>query len=808
MLYPYHWGGAFSIFNPDMVDSVKLSDGVISARYGQILSGLLEVNSIAPDQDQAHWNLGMSTIGTDVFLQTPLTKDAALLLGGKLTDLSDVLNAVGAGGVFSHAPYIKEGFGKLTWNPSPSLRTFLNAYWGADGVGIANDSTDKSIVTNQKFDYTNTELLLSSGVKILLDDHNLLDFLVSFNSWDFNVAGRTVTNGTKTFDQDFINEFNPGSSSFTLNNLTNSFSQDKTEYLLQAKADWDWEAAPGQVFSFGQESLLQYWTSDLNLNSYQIFNTQGSFQYLPIVLDTQTTGQKTVTEGLFALYNFTVVPGTLVGEAGLRIDDSVVFNDQMTLQTQPAVNPRVLLTYTPVKDWNWVRSLSLLGGAGLFSQFPADNQYIDKKYGLTDFSLGPERAWFNELGTEVLTQDDWKIDLTGYWKSYFDRYYSTFISPSQYTLRTDGTGYAYGFDVFFQKRTRAWDVSLAYSLIISRLYDPGTGNPSEVNTNGDPLGTWFYPSYQRFHNVSFVGTVNPSDGFSITTEAQIASGTPLAKVGPATSFAATTKDGTVVEMFSRTSAYDDNLRIGWSYPVSVKFSWHDFFTGVEGPVGILPGRPGYFCHALHQRAARKSPRRSVVRKRPFGDVGRELQLRHSDSFRRPQHGILGRDHEVIHPADDHRKSWSFGRLLVLSGARRLGNRGSSTGVPPGNRRRNQWAGPGPNSDRFVSRRRPRGRGGTRTRRRLDRLSDNSQVVQHLAQRLDRRVVPSGRRCSIREKQRPLDRADRFAAVDRRGRQGFAPVLRHLFAGRQGAGAVFPTLGSSSGRGGISQLAVP
>ena len=29
VLYHYHWGGAFSIFNPDMVDSVKLSSGVI-----------------------------------------------------------------------------------------------------------------------------------------------------------------------------------------------------------------------------------------------------------------------------------------------------------------------------------------------------------------------------------------------------------------------------------------------------------------------------------------------------------------------------------------------------------------------------------------------------------------------------------------------------------------------------------------------------------------------------------------------------------------------------------------------------------
>ncbi len=606
VLYPYHWGGAYSIFNPDMVDSVKLSDGILSARYGQVLSGLLEVNSVVPDQQQTHWDLGMSTIGTDFFLQTPLTNNVSLLLGGKVTDLTFVLNAVGAGGVFSQAPYIREGFGKLVWNPSPSLRTFLNAYWGGDGVAIANDSIDRSLVTNQKFGYTNTEVLVSTGAKVLLDDHNLLDLLVSYNTWDFNVNGRTLTNGTKNYDSDFTSRFDTqGQTSFTLNNLTNNFLSDKTDSLIQAKGSWDWEAAPGQVFSFGQETLLEFWSSRLSINGWQTSYNKGVPEYDNLVLDTNTTGQKTLTEGVFALYNFTLVPGTLTGEAGLRIDDSVVFNDAMLLQTQPAANPRVLLTYTPVHDWSFVRSLSLLGGTGLFSQFPFDNQYIDKKYGVSDFSIGPERAWFNELGTEILTQDDWKIDLTGYWKSYFGRFYAT-IDPrtSNYVLHSDGTGNAWGFDVYFLKHTRFWDTSLAYSFIVSRLYNPGPAG--DTAAGGEPLGTWYYPSYQRFHNLSFTATVSPNDGFSITTEAQAASGTPLAKVGPATSYAAKMPDGTIVEIFSRTSAYDDNLRIGWSFPVSVKFAWHDFFTNSKTRWEFYLGVQDIFA-ALYTKGLQGNP---------------------------------------------------------------------------------------------------------------------------------------------------------------------------------------------------------
>jgi hypothetical protein len=45
VLYPYHWGGAYSIFDPNMVESAKLSNGLISARYGQVMSGMLEVTT-------------------------------------------------------------------------------------------------------------------------------------------------------------------------------------------------------------------------------------------------------------------------------------------------------------------------------------------------------------------------------------------------------------------------------------------------------------------------------------------------------------------------------------------------------------------------------------------------------------------------------------------------------------------------------------------------------------------------------------------------------------------------------------------
>ena len=50
---PYHWGGGFSIFDPHMVASARLSHGVFSARYGHTISGLLDIRSKKADPESA-----------------------------------------------------------------------------------------------------------------------------------------------------------------------------------------------------------------------------------------------------------------------------------------------------------------------------------------------------------------------------------------------------------------------------------------------------------------------------------------------------------------------------------------------------------------------------------------------------------------------------------------------------------------------------------------------------------------------------------------------------------------------------------
>ncbi len=69
--YPYHWGGMVSIFNPRIVESVKLSAGIFPVEYGQATSGLLDIHLLTPNDGlKGEVGTSISTLEGDV--QIPL----------------------------------------------------------------------------------------------------------------------------------------------------------------------------------------------------------------------------------------------------------------------------------------------------------------------------------------------------------------------------------------------------------------------------------------------------------------------------------------------------------------------------------------------------------------------------------------------------------------------------------------------------------------------------------------------------------------------------------------------------------------
>ncbi|GHU63287.1 hypothetical protein FACS189445_6530 [Spirochaetia bacterium] len=82
---PYHWDGAFSIFDPRMIGNAQLSHGVFSSRFGNTISGLLELSAKQPSATNFEMETSVSTSALDFGLSIPLRGKGGVMIMGKAT---------------------------------------------------------------------------------------------------------------------------------------------------------------------------------------------------------------------------------------------------------------------------------------------------------------------------------------------------------------------------------------------------------------------------------------------------------------------------------------------------------------------------------------------------------------------------------------------------------------------------------------------------------------------------------------------------------------------------------------------------
>ncbi|MBN2440618.1 MAG: TonB-dependent receptor plug domain-containing protein, partial [Spirochaetales bacterium] len=148
--YPYHWGGVVSIFNPNIIESIKFSPGIFSSKYGQATSGILELTTVTPNEGTRIEAI-TSTSTMELFLQMPLgnNDEAGLFTGFRLTNYDLVVKIVRETGkaahndtllemtnVISRVPYIYDFYLKTFYRPSERFEWYVNGFWGNDGIGV------------------------------------------------------------------------------------------------------------------------------------------------------------------------------------------------------------------------------------------------------------------------------------------------------------------------------------------------------------------------------------------------------------------------------------------------------------------------------------------------------------------------------------------------------------------------------------------------------------------------------------------------------------------------------------------------
>ncbi len=591
---PWHWGGGYSIFNPNMVESAKMSHGVFSARYGRALSGLLEVNTVQPDSGELRIVGGISTTALDFFAQVPVGKKTGIFFGGKITYMESMrfINDVILDAepklkdTIPTMPYIRDFYAKIYHEHSPSLNLGMNAFIGTDGIGVKDDEWKDGITTDMKFNWDYILGFVAFKVNWMPTDRNTFRFLGAWNINTYKLEFSEHVTGSRQYTSEFIAQYGPllgGATGYTLTDLDMEGEADSTLHQFQVKAETDYLLSGSHVLTVGVDEVFQ--TS----NIYEKFGGWipmefygDEIRYTEYTMDTD--GNRIIHSSAYALWSFGSEKSTLRGELGIRGEHYYLWNSGFDFNTMPVANPRLSLNWTPIRDAGIFDAVTFSAGSGIFSQFPLILSAMEEKYGIDDFDLGPDQSWFHVIGIETELPDTWSFRLEGYFKHYLRRlyavgYYNPGTGDTDIEAHDDGKGYTTGFDLMLRKKAgRYFDGYLSYSFIYSRFKNPTPESGDTTSTiDGDPLDQWYYPSFHRFHTLNLVLNWKPAPGFTVTLSSSIASGSPREQVGEIEMVPSLYK-GQIIERYKRSSFYSDTLRTDISCPVNLRFAYSNYYT--------------------------------------------------------------------------------------------------------------------------------------------------------------------------------------------------------------------------------------
>lgn len=135
LIYPGRYenlqGGAFGVLDPAVLASASFSSGGFGARYGNALSGVLEVETLGRPAARAGV-ASANTVGAGAMLQLPAGERAGVWGAARVTEASVMLAMHGRGGDFAVAPRALEGIGGAVWAPRPGWQLKATALVDAD----------------------------------------------------------------------------------------------------------------------------------------------------------------------------------------------------------------------------------------------------------------------------------------------------------------------------------------------------------------------------------------------------------------------------------------------------------------------------------------------------------------------------------------------------------------------------------------------------------------------------------------------------------------------------------------------------
>ncbi|MDR2588015.1 MAG: hypothetical protein LBC67_01185 [Spirochaetales bacterium] len=604
--WPYHWGGVASIFDPRMISRARLSHGVFSSRYGNTISGLLELASRKASSTDTAFELSLSTSATGFNLSQPLGSSGGLMLMGKVTYWDPFVWAAKQVSkevrMVSVAPYIRSFAFSANYRFSPDLEWTSSGFFGMDGIGVNYEdraNQGDAIGTNSmELDWLNRQGFFMTGFTW----NPALDKVVKFQAGaglrSQNMTGLIRYDLYLMYSSDFWAKWGgttiPGPSVFPPGydlDQTQAMHTDDTVINTQGRVDFDWNLGDGFLAAFGVQEMYLQWLKKERFLLWQedyagtlVDNSGQSWPYYEAYAVDHTINVHNggFFTSAYALAEYASDDRGLNVELGLRLDHLYFMGRDFTLQTLPVVNPRLNMDFKILENAGPLDLLGLSLGTGLFSSMNQGVSSLDASNGIKNYEMKQNRSWTSVAGVKLDFAYGYTLTFEAYIKRIFDRAYTyaDIQGPAlhQFVYKFDGVGLVRGFDVMLQKfESRYWDGWISYSFTHARYRDPQGVETNLMGFSDTRGSSWYYPDFHRFHNLNLVINIKPSRDFNIAARFGFASGSPQNDVGAILSYPVKISGTTTwMEKWKRAERYSDSRRSGFVLPLDLKFSFFSF----------------------------------------------------------------------------------------------------------------------------------------------------------------------------------------------------------------------------------------
>ncbi len=140
--YPYHFGGFVSSIPSDVVESVEFIAGGFSARYGNAMGGVLNIETRDGRKDRFGGSVDVSAVMSGILLEGPAGKNASFF-GGARRSYFDLLPFFTSGDGFTVKPWFYDYQGKYTLNISNNDKLSVMVYGERDSINFSTTERNR-----------------------------------------------------------------------------------------------------------------------------------------------------------------------------------------------------------------------------------------------------------------------------------------------------------------------------------------------------------------------------------------------------------------------------------------------------------------------------------------------------------------------------------------------------------------------------------------------------------------------------------------------------------------------------------------